>query len=264
MKRELAGAEVVAAGLVTPDPWRSLSRWTTARIAQGRVGASTPTDAVLDFSMDHARARDAIYTALDVDGLQRELQTAGFETLRAWSKARDRREYLRRPDLGRSLDTTCVGSLTAVGEVQQGLLTVVIGDGLSSLAPASHALALLQHLRDGLEGWTLDLIVVATQARVALADEIGVIRGAEAVLMLLGERPGLKSPDSLGAYLTYAPRVGRTDAERNCVSNIRDGGLTYEQATYKLLHLLAGARAGGGTGVALKDGTDELSGLLPA
>jgi ethanolamine ammonia-lyase small subunit len=262
VKHDLTRAELAAAELVTPDPWQSLSRWTTARIAQGRAGASTPTEAVLDFSMDHARARDAIHMALNVDELERELHTAGFETLRAWSKVHNRREYLRRPDLGRSLDPACVESLQPVSEVQPGLLTVVIADGLSSLAPTSHALALLQHLQNGLAGWTLDMVVLATQARVALSDEIGVLRRAEAVLMLLGERPGLKSPDSLGAYLTYAPRVGRTDAERNCVSNIHSAGLSYEVATFKLLHLLDGARAGGGTGVALKDGSDEISGSL--
>jgi ethanolamine ammonia-lyase small subunit len=262
VKHDLTRDETMAADLVTSDPWQSLSRWTTARIAQGRVGASTPTKAVLDFSMDHARARDAIHMALDVDGLEKEFQNAGFATLRAWSKAHDRREYLRRPDLGRSLDPACVELLNPSGEVQQGLLTVVIADGLSSLAPASHALTLLQHLQNGLAGWTLDTVVLATQARVALSDEIGVIRKAEAVLMMLGERPGLKSPDSLGAYLTYAPRVGRTDAERNCVSNIHSAGLSYELATFKLLHLLDGARAGGATGVALKDGSDEISGSL--
>jgi ethanolamine ammonia-lyase small subunit len=248
--------------LVVADPWRSLSRWTGARIALGRVGASTPTKAILEFTMDHAMARDAIHTALDVDALERELQEAGFETLRAWSRARDRREYLRRPDLGRLLDPSCVASVTPEGEVAEGRLTVVIGDGLSSLAPATHARPLLQHLRDGLVGWTLDRVMVATQARVALGDEVGVLRGAEAVIMLLGERPGLKSPDSLGAYLTYRPRVGTADAGRNCISNIRPEGLSYEQAAFKLLHLLDGARAKGASGVALKDSSEGLVGLL--
>jgi ethanolamine ammonia-lyase small subunit len=267
MKDDLVAADLVpdhlaAADLVSPDPWRSLSQWTAARIALGRVGASTPTNAILDFTMDHAMARDAIHTALDVDTLEQELQEAGFATLRAWSKARDRREYLRRPDLGRSLDPACVASLTPACDAAENLLTVVIGDGLSSLAPTSHALALLKHLREGLVGWTLDRVVLATQARVALADEIGVLRGAESVLMLLGERPGLKSPDSLGAYLTYRPRAGTADAGRNCISNIRPEGLSCEQAAFKLLHLLEGARAQGASGVALKDGSDGALGSL--
>jgi ethanolamine ammonia-lyase small subunit len=245
--------------LASVDPWRHLSQWTSARIAMGRVGSSLPTQAMLDFTMDHAAARDAVHTALDVEKLERELQESNFSSLRAWSMAGDRSEYLRRPDRGRSLDPACISVLTPCTTTAADLLTVVIADGLSSLAPASHALPLLQHLRDGLLGWTLDSVVVATQARVALGDGIGEIRGAEAVLILIGERPGLKSPDSLGAYLTYHPRVGRTDAERNCVSNIRPEGLSYKNAVFKLLHLLAGARLQGGTGVSLKDSSDVLA-----
>ncbi|ADV81014.1 ethanolamine ammonia-lyase subunit EutC [Terriglobus saanensis] len=244
--------------LASPDPWQHLSQWTSARIAMGRVGSSQPTQAVLDFTMDHATARDAIHTPLDVDRLVRKLQAADFSSLRAWSKACNRSEYLRRPDRGRSLDPACIEALKPSTTPGTHLLTVVIADGLSSLAPASHALPLLRHLRDGLIGWTLDRVVVATQARVALGDEIGEIRGAEAVLLLIGERPGLKSPDSLGAYLTYHPRVGRTDAERNCISNIHPEGLSYQNAVFKLLYLLAGARLQGGTGVSLKDSSDLL------
>ena len=247
--------------LVVVDPWRSLSQWTTARIALGRVGSSLPTQAVLDFTMDHARARDAIHTALDVEAMERQFCEAGFTTLRAWSLARDRSEYLRRPDLGRTLDLACIEGLRPEQSPTKGMLTVVVADGLSSLAPASHALPLLQHLRNMLTDWTLDSVVLATQARVALEDEIGQLRQAEAVLMLIGERPGLKSPDSLGAYLTYRPCAGFTDAERNCVSNIRGGGLSYEHAAFKLRHLLAGARAYGSSGVTLKDESDALWGL---
>jgi len=248
--------------LAKTDPWQHLSQWTSARIAMGRVGSSQPTKAVLDFTMDHATARDTIHTALDVGRLERKLHAADFSSLRAWSKACNRSEYLRRPDRGRTLNPACIEALKSGSTPSTHLLTVVIADGLSSLAPASHALPLLRHLRDGLVGWALDCVVVATQARVALGDEIGQIRGSEAVLVLIGERPGLKSPDSLGAYLTYHPRIGCTDAERNCVSNIRPEGLSYQNAVFKILHLLKGARLQGGTGISLKDSSD-LFGLEP-
>ncbi|RZU38826.1 ethanolamine ammonia-lyase subunit EutC [Edaphobacter modestus] len=240
------------------EPWHSLTQWTSARIAMGRAGASMPTASVLEFNSDHALARDAIHTALDTFLLERRFAAAGFRTLSAWSRARDRSEYLRRPDLGRSLDPACVPALRADDDAQSATLTVVVADGLSALAPASHALPLLELLRDGLAQWTLDPVVIATQARVALGDEIGQLRRAEAVLVLIGERPGLKSPDSLGAYLTYLPRAGRMDSERNCVSNIRPAGLTYDQAVFRLLHLLTQARVLGATGVSLKDGSDTL------
>jgi len=252
--------------LAQEDPLRALRQWTDARIGIGRVGASAPTQAVLDFTMDHARARDAIHAALPVERLTRELQGAGFSLLRAWSCAKDRAEYLRRPDLGRTLAPECRETLEQEpgeqGRAEQTrLLTVVVADGLSSLAPARHALPLLERLRDGVQGWTLDSVVIATQARVGLGDPIGAARGAEATIVLIGERPGLKSADSLGAYLTYNPRDGRTDAERNCVSNIRTGGLSYDLAASKLLHLLEGTCLLGRSGVDLKDESGD--GVLP-
>jgi ethanolamine ammonia-lyase small subunit len=211
-----------------------------------------PTRANLDFSRDHAQARDAIHAALDVDRLEGELRRTGFGVIRAWSMVRDRREYLCRPDLGRSLAPECVADLRTE-EQRPGLLSVVVADGLASMAAERNAVSLLRYLREGLEGWTLDSVVIATQARVALGDVNGELRGAEAVLMLLGERPGLTSPDSLGAYLTYEPKVGRTDAERNCISNIRMAGFSPEVAASRILHLLKGARELKKTGVALKD-----------
>lgn len=249
--------------LATPDPWSTLSRFTGARIGLGRAGASLPTRALLDFGMDHALARDVIYTPLDTEKLARELEASGFSSKRAWSLAKDRAEYLHRPDLGRRVDAACVNGLRARASGTR-LLTVVVADGLSSLAPATHALPLLRELAQRLDDWELDDVVIATQARVALGDEIGSLRGAEAVAVLIGERPGLNASDSLGAYLTYKPFVGRADAERNCVSNIRPAGLSYQQAAYKLAYLLQEARALGGTGVRLKDASDELSsGVLP-
>jgi ethanolamine ammonia-lyase small subunit len=211
-----------------------------------------PTQANLDFQRDHALARDAIYTELDADGLEAQLRHLGVGVIRAQSMARDRREYLSRPDLGRSVATECVDTLRRE-KPAKNVLAIVVADGLSAKAAERNAAPLVACLRDGLEGWSLDEVVIATQARVALGDAIGELRGAEAVLMLIGERPGLTSPDSLGAYLTYEPRVGRTDADRNCVSNIRAEGLSVEVAALRLKHLLRGARALKKTGVALKD-----------
>jgi ethanolamine ammonia-lyase small subunit len=219
-----------------------------------------PTRAVLDFDIDHARARDAVHAPFDTGAMQSALEEAGFSVVLARSRARNRAEYLRRPDLGRALDPTSAESLRLMSPAPSGTLTVVVADGLSSLASSSNALGFLLRLRDGLVDWHLDPIVVATQARVALADEIGELRQAEAVLILIGERPGLKSADSLGAYLTYAPRKGRMDSERNCISNIRPAGISYDVAVFKLLHLLDRARATGATGIVLKDDSDQMLG----
>lgn len=243
------------------EPWHALTQWTSARIAMGRAGASMRTDSVLEFNGDHALARDAIYTPLNTDGMRERFAQEGFAAAVVRSRVKDRSEYLRRPDLGRKLHADCTAELAREARAEEDRLTVVVADGLSALAPELHALPLLRELRKGLTAWHLDEIVIATQARVALGDEIGQLRQAKAVLVLIGERPGLKSPDSLGAYLTYEPRVGRMDAERNCVSNIRPAGLSYEQAAFRLLHLLRQARALGATGVSLKDDSDRVPAL---
>lgn len=202
--------------------------------------------------MAHAQARDAIYTAFQVDTLALELKESGFSSLQAWSRAADRQEYLHRPDLGRRLSSDCIDKLRPRSHSAKRL-TVVIADGLSSHAPEKHALPLLKILKPQLPEWELDEIVLATQARVALGDEIGLIRGAEVVVILIGERPGLTAVDSLGAYLTYKPHIGRSDAERNCISNIRPAGLSYGEAAFKLMYLLREARILGATGIHLKD-----------
>jgi ethanolamine ammonia-lyase small subunit len=246
--------------LTNPDPWRTLARFTPARIGLGRVGSSLPTEAMLDFSMAHAWTRDAIYTALQTEELARELESAGFLTCRAWSRAKDRVEYLHRPDLGRRLSADCIDNLHPHADSSKRL-SVVIADGLSSLAPSQHALPLLKCMLPQLIEWEMDDVVIATQARVALGDEIGALRGAEAVVILIGERPGLNAADSLGAYLTYKPHIGRTDAERNCISNIRPAGLSYERAAHKLIYLLHEARVLGSTGVQLKDDSDGVARL---
>jgi ethanolamine ammonia-lyase small subunit len=207
--------------------------------------------------MDHARARDAVHAALDLATLSAQLHEQGFIAKQATSRAKDRSEYLRRPDLGRQLHPDCVASLRQDEEPPIQRITVVVADGLSALAPTLHALPMLMRLREALPGWDIDT-VLATQARVALADDIGELRLAKISLIFIGERPGLKSPDSLGAYLTYGPRRGRTDAERNCVSNIRPAGLPYDEAAFRLAHLIQSAYALKASGTQLKDDSDSI------
>ncbi|MGC2297333.1 MAG: ethanolamine ammonia-lyase subunit EutC [Acidobacteriaceae bacterium] len=247
-----------AASGAADDVWARLRRFTRARIGLGRVGGSLPTEALLDFELAHARARDAVHARLDASALAGELRRGGFgEAVIVASQARDRMEYLLRPDLGRALDEE---SRVKLGESHRGgcSLAVAIADGLSAVAPARHAVALLQELRMALGlNWRNVTSVVANHARVALGDEIGELLGAEAVVVLIGERPGLSSPDSLGVYLTWAPHVGRTDAERNCISNVRPDGLQYPEAAQRLAYLLHEARRLQLSGIALKDDSGE-------
>lgn len=245
---------------VDPSPWREWRACTPARLALGRAGAGMPTDEVLRFGWAHAMARDAIHAALDVNALEVELRAGGWDVLHARSGAPDRETYLRRPDLGRRLQKEDAEMLAThcVDKQQPCDLSIVIGDGLSSLAVARHAVPLLDALRPRLpHGMRIAPLVVATQARVALADEIGEVFGARLALMLIGERPGLSSPDSLGIYLTYAPRRGRHDAERNCISNVRTEGLLPQAAAFKLSWLMNAALRRGLTGVSLKDESDN-------
>jgi ethanolamine ammonia-lyase small subunit len=232
---------------VLPDPWAALRAHTPARIALGRAGASLPTREVLGFGLAHARARDAVHHALDVEKLLQELKDHRPVSVR--SAAPDRATYLTRPDLGRKLDSELSGDAEVV---------VAIEDGLSAVAVQTHAVPLLDELKKLSERWHNVPIVVATQGRVALGDEIGERMKAKLVVVLIGERPGLSSPDSLGAYLTHAPRVGRTDAERNCISNIRPQGLGYAEAARRLDWLASAALARGLTGVGLKDESGRL------
>jgi ethanolamine ammonia-lyase small subunit len=223
-----------------------LRRFTPARVALGRAGNGLPTAAHLDFQAAHAAARDAVHAALDVAALRAELSAAGMASLAVHSEAADRRTYLLRPDLGRRLrDRTAIPSAP-------GVMLFVVCDGLSAIAVQRHAVALLRHVVPRVPG-TVAPIVIAEQGRVALGDDIGEAMGAEAVAVLIGERPGLSAADSLGVYLTWQPRRGRTDAERNCISNIRPDGLPPEIAGDKLLWLIAAMRRLSLTGVALKD-----------
>ncbi|MBT0959590.1 ethanolamine ammonia-lyase subunit EutC [Denitromonas iodatirespirans] len=245
--------------LVTEDPWGTLRRFTDARIALGRSGVSLPTHPHLAFQLAHAQARDAVHLPLDVDAVAQGLAALGYPAIRLHSAARDRREYLQRPDLGRVLDAASAQALSARRpDPAAGVdLAIVIADGLSATAVHHHAVALLHTLIPALAdtGWSLAPIAIVEQGRVAVGDPVAVALGARMVAVLIGERPGLSSPDSLGVYVTYAPRRGSTDAERNCISNIRTAGLSYDAATHTLMYLLREAMRRRISGVRLKDET---------
>jgi ethanolamine ammonia-lyase small subunit len=230
---------------------------TPARVGLGRAGASLPTEALLSFTLDHARARDAVHAAFDAPAIVLGLRDLGLEALEVFSRARNRTDYLRRPDLGRTLDEASQHLLAGHGGGCR--LAVVIGDGLSPTAVNTHAVALVGSLvpRLAIDGIEIDRVVVASGARVALGDEIGASLGARMIVTLIGERPGLSASDSLGAYLTFAPKAGRTDAERNCVSNIHGAGLGYDEAAFRIAWLIREGLARGVTGVALKDESGE-------
>lgn len=246
------------------EPWSILRRYTDARIGLGRSGAALPTREVLKFSMAHAQARDAVKTPIAWDPIETALSDLDLQSVRVESAANDRDIYLRRPDLGRQLSAASCQRLAEHKSAKPDLL-IVVGDGLSSTGIMANAVAMIAALMPLAQknGWKLGPVVLASQSRVALGDDAGEIVGAKAVLMLIGERPGLSSPDSLGAYLTWAPRVGRKDAERNCISNIRAGGLSYDEAAFKVAWLLREAFARKLTGVQLKDESD-YSGIIEA
>jgi len=255
---------------VTANPWSALRQFTDARIALGRAGVSTPTQAHLAFQLAHAQARDAVHLALDAEPLARTLDAvfpeAAAPCLVLHSAADNRRSYLQRPDLGRRLDASSRNQLDAFSATREQRpydLALVVVDGLSALAIEKNAAPLLACLRTRLatESWSLAPLCVVQQGRVAVGDEVGQLLGAKAVVVLIGERPGLSSPDSMGLYLTWMPRVGLTDACRNCISNVRPAGLTYEDAAAKLHYLLGQSKQRGLSGVELKDETVKPSGL---
>jgi ethanolamine ammonia-lyase small subunit len=235
----------------------SLSRLrelTPARVALGLSGASLPTKALLDFTLDHARARDAVHAPFDAEGLLVGLKGLGLDAVRVASRAPGRKDYLARPDLGRRLDADSRGSLAKSGSGAGGL-AIIIGDGLSPIAVNAHAIALLRQLLPLLAADRIGVAdaIVATGARVALGDEIGEALNARMTVMLIGERPGLSAADSLGVYLTFAPSVGTTDEKRNCVSNIHGAGLSYQEAATKVGWLIREGLGREVTGIALKD-----------
>jgi ethanolamine ammonia-lyase small subunit len=245
-----------------PDPWRVLTRFTTARIGLGRAGGSIPTEPLLDFQLAHARARDAVQRDLDADALQRALTAGGFEVLRLHSAAPDRRTFIQRPDLGRILSPEAKALLEGNEHAGDPFDAVfVVADGLSALAAERHAPALLEHIAPKLADacWRLAPVCLVRQGRVAVGDEIGALLPAAMTVMLIGERPGLSSHDSLGIYLTWGPVPGRSNAERNCISNVRPAGLSYALAAHKLFYLMTQARRRKLSGVELKEDAPALA-----
>lgn len=234
---------------------KSRSLPTSARISLGQTGPSIPTREQLRFQLDHALARDAVHAQLDVTTILRDLQQRGLSALPLQGAASDRRTYLRRPDLGRTLQAYSAEVLQhhAADSAQPPEVVFILADGLSALALERHALPLLDAtlplLKPGLREGPFCIV---SQARVAIGDEIGHLLGARLSVLLIGERPGLSSPDSLGVYLTWEPRPGRTDAERNCISNIRAGGLNYADAAARITYYIHEAQRLGATGIALK------------
>lgn len=253
-------------GIVAANPWQSLRRFTAARIALGRSGVSQPTASQLAFQLAHARARDAVHLALDHKALAGTLGNAlGLPCASLHSAAENRQVYLQRPDLGRKLDDASRRMLAA-GSYD---LAVVVADGLSALAIEQNAEPFLRALMarlsaDSGQAWRIAPLTIVRQGRVAVGDEVAHLLGARAVVVLIGERPGLSSPDSMGLYLTWAPRPGLTDASRNCISNVRPAGLTCEAAAFKLHYLLSESRQRQLSGVALKDETADERAQLEA
>ncbi|HEY0296288.1 MAG TPA: ethanolamine ammonia-lyase subunit EutC [Bordetella sp.] len=248
--------------LVQDSPWDLLRRHTSARIALGRVGASLPSAEILKFGLAHARARDAVHHPLDADALEAQLRERGLRVARVRSQAGDRHTYLLRPDLGRRLAPADGQALRAAAPAPE--LAIVMADGLSAVAVQRHAVPLLDALRRCYDtDWARTPIVLAEQGRVALGDDIGEALRARMVIVFIGERPGLTAPDSLGIYFTYAPRTGRLDSERNCISNVRPEGLPIDAAAGKLDYLVRQALRRKLTGVGLKDDSEALAPPVP-
>jgi len=237
------------------NPWQALRRFTRARIALGRAGTSLPTQPHLEFQFAHARARDAVHHPLAIEPLRAALAQRGHEVIALRSAAGDRLIYLQRPDQGRRLDRESRSRLEErAGRSKEGFdAAFVIADGLSAFAVEENAVPFLDAALRKLEGWRIAPMAIVEQGRVAVGDEVGQVLAAGMVAILIGERPGLSSPDSMGIYLTYNPKVGTTDAQRNCISNIRREGMSCELAAHKLHYLMSEARRRKLTGVKLKD-----------
>lgn len=239
------------------NPWLELRRLTPARIALGRTGTSMPTSAQLDFQLAHAQARDAVHLPFDHAAISAQLDQRARQSLLLRSAATDRHSYLQRPDLGRKLSDESAQTLREHAQANPGGvdLVIVVADGLSALAVHRHTLPFLERMEEQIqaEGWSVSPVILVEQGRVAVGDEIGELLGAKMVVILIGERPGLSSPDSLGLYFTYNPKVGLTDAYRNCISNVRLEGLSYGMAAHRLLYLMREACRRQLSGVNLKD-----------
>jgi ethanolamine ammonia-lyase small subunit len=237
------------------DPWERLRLATRARIGLGRSGDALPTDALLDFQAAHARARDAVHASVDFGPIERTF--IRHPTVKLHSAAGDRAVYLRRPDLGRRLDSDSRERLRPHGQAGGRDIVFVVADGLSAAAVTAHAAPVLSYCLARLSGFAVAPVICVEQARVAIADEIGEAVGAQLSVILIGERPGLSVADSLGLYLTWDPRVGRSDSERNCISNIHAAGLTYARAGDTAIWLINAAFKGRLTGVNLKEAAQD-------
>ncbi|AGW12437.1 ethanolamine ammonia-lyase subunit EutC [Megalodesulfovibrio gigas] len=238
---------------VTADPWAGLRQFTDARIALGRCGSSLPLAESLRFRLDHARARDAVLAPFRREEIAARLAGAGIPCLELDSAVADRNEYLTRPDKGRTLRPD---SATLLQAQPAGFdLCLVIADGLSSLAIHENAVPFARAFLTALapSGLTVGPVCVVRHGRVAVADDIGALLQARLSVILIGERPGLSSPDSMGVYLTWNPRPGTTDEARNCISNVRRGGLPLIEGVRKLCYLVEEAFRMHGSGVGLKD-----------
>jgi ethanolamine ammonia-lyase small subunit len=246
------GAPVPGTGAPTSAGWAAIRELTPARIGIGTAGGSIPTAAHLAFRADHARARDAVDRPFDGDALVQSLRVAGRASIALRSAATTRSEFISRPDLGRTLSE---GSAVALARTANGPcdLAIVLCDGLSPRAIERHgcALAIAIESSEVLRDWSIGEITVVTNGRVAIGDAIGEALAARMVVVLIGERPGLSVPESVGVYVTLDPAPGRTDAQRNCISNVHDNGLTDDQAIRQLTHLLVRARLAGVTGIGL-------------
>lgn len=242
---------------VTPNPWSRLKHYTDARIGLGRAGHSLPTEAHLTFQLDHARARDAVHQPLDIETLSTLIKARHHSVMTLHSAASDRAEYLKRPDLGRRLSDEAIQHLDQYRDTHREDcdIALIIADGLSARAIHDNIAPMLDTLlpRISEQGWKLGPITVVEQGRVAIGDPIGEKLKARMSIIMIGERPGLSSPDSLGIYFTWAPHSGRRDSERNCISNIRPAGQSYAAATDLLIYLMLEAERRQLSGVQLKD-----------
>jgi ethanolamine ammonia-lyase small subunit len=249
-----------------------LRLYTSARVSLGQVGVAVPAKEQLRFQLDHALARDAVRARLDVAALlqalrQRQMEGLALQSAVTEGSAQNERQvYLRRPDLGRRLHADSAGELRQLSSSNEATPDVVfvIADGLSALAVERHALPLLDATRAALDQWSVGPVCVVSEGRVAIGDEIGAILQARLTVMMIGERPGLSSPDSLGVYITWRPGLGRTDAERNCISNIRHEGLSYRRAAERIVFYMEGAKRLQLTGIGLKENAElTLSAIKP-
>ncbi len=247
--------------IVIKNNWFSLQHYTNARIALGRTGVSLPTQELLRFKMAHAHARDAVFSLLDKEALLNGLNRLQVPFVLLQSKATDRQVYLQRPDWGRRLNEASAKQLSLLAN-EQCDVCISLADGLSAEAINRHAIPVMDLLITRLHehNFRIAPVCLVEGGRVAISDEIGSLLKANLSLVLIGERPGLSSPDSMSAYLTYAPQIGLTDERRNCVSNIRPEGLVYEEAVDKIVYLIREAMRLQLSGIGLKD--NESKGLI--